>query len=76
MKCLDLAVKSFVQLACSHAEVKKCVCIMKDTLCKKNLNFIKDVHMMCANFIVIIITVSEKKYTALLLHCPSSSSSS
>jgi hypothetical protein len=59
----DPAAKSFLQLAC-HAVVQKlikCVYIMKETLCKNNLNSIEDVPTICANFIVIIFTVSDTK---------------
>jgi hypothetical protein len=39
------------------------VLIMKDTMLKNNLNFVKDVPMIYASFIIIVglIIVSEKK---------------
>jgi hypothetical protein len=44
---------------------------MKKTLCKNNLNFVKDVSMIYVNFIIIVITVSEeKRKEALLLYSP------
>ena len=56
-----------------HAVVqkwKKCVCIMTDTLRKNNLNFVKGVPTVCANFIVIIITVSETKIQGITFVLP------
>lgn len=35
--------------------------IMKEKLRKNNLNFLKDVPMIYRNFIILVITVSEKK---------------
>jgi hypothetical protein len=34
---------------------------MKESLWKSNLNFVKDVPVMCVNFIIIVVIVSEKK---------------
>jgi hypothetical protein len=36
------------------------VLIMKETLWKNNLNFVKDTSMIYVNFIIIVITASEK----------------
>jgi len=69
-KCLDPAAKSFAQLACSHAEVEK-VCLYNERYFVKNyLNFVKDVRLICANFIVIIITVCETKMQAIAFVLP------
>jgi hypothetical protein len=44
---------------------------MKKTLCKKNLNFVKDVSMIYVNLIIIVVTVSgEGGKEALLSYCP------
>ena len=43
--------------------------IMKETLWKSNLNYVKDVPMMCVNFITSVIIVSGKKYEQLLSSC-------
>lgn len=44
---------------------------MKNTLWKKNLNFVKDAPMICVNFIVTAIIVSDGKIgniTVILSH--------
>ena len=50
--------------------------IVKETLWKNNLNFVKDVPMIYVNFIITVIIVSEgeKKKVMLLLYQPSYSS--
>jgi len=39
----------------------KSLLIMKEALCESNLNFVKDVPMMCVNFATSVIIVSEQK---------------
>jgi hypothetical protein len=45
----------------SQAKVEKSVLIMKETLWKNNLNFVKDVPMIYVSLIIIVVIVSEKK---------------
>jgi len=39
----------------------KSMLIMKETLCKNNLNFLNDIPMIYVNFFVIVSPVSEKQ---------------
>jgi len=52
---LDTATKSFMHLtynlACGGG---KSMLIMKETLCKNNLNFLSDIPMIHVNFFVIV----------------------
>jgi hypothetical protein len=63
METSDTSAKSFLQLAYSVSHKGgKSVLVMEETLWgKKNLNFVKDVHMTCVNFITNIIIVAEEK---------------
>jgi len=53
-----------------HAEEEKKLLIMKKTLWKNNLTYVKDVYILYVHFIAIIIIVSEKKCEALLSYRP------
>lgn len=44
--------------------------VLKATLWKNSANFVKDVRMIYVNFIIIVVTVPEKKKEALLCNCP------
>jgi hypothetical protein len=58
----DKSAKSFLQLAYSISHTGgKSVLIMKKTLWKNNLNFVKGVHMICVSFITNVIIVAEEK---------------
>ena len=62
--CVYTYRQSSVQLTYSiWCKVGKSLLIMKESLWKNNLKFVKDV-----NFVVIVIIVSEKKYKTLLLY--------
>jgi hypothetical protein len=56
---LQQSVKA-TSIQCLSQRWKKCV-IMKETLWKNNLNFVKDVPMIYVNFITILIVVFESK---------------
>ena len=45
----------------SHRKVEKGVLIMRETLCKSSVKFVRHVPMMYVNLIVIVSVVSEKK---------------
>jgi hypothetical protein len=68
-----MSAKSFVQLAysVSHKGGKRVLVMQKTLWREKNLNFVKDVYMMCVNFITNIIIVAEEKKEALLSYHPS-----
>ena len=59
--------KSFTRPAYSVSRKGgKSVSIMKGTLWKNCINFVKNVPMIYINFIIIVLIVSENKYKALL----------
>jgi len=43
--------------------------IIKETLWKNNLNFVKDVPMIYVNFIKIVFIIAEEKMGGLLSYC-------
>jgi hypothetical protein len=64
---LDTAAKSAMHPAYSLAcRGGKRMLIMKETLCKNNLNFLTDRPMIYVDFIVIVCTVSEKKAASVV----------
>jgi hypothetical protein len=72
MKSSDASAKSFMQVAYSTSHKgEKSVLIMKDTLWKNNLNFVKDVPMIYVNFIRTVVVASDKKKIGdIILVCP------
>jgi len=49
--------------------VEKSLSIIKETLWKNNLNFVKDVPMIYVNLIKIVVITAEKKMRGLLSYC-------
>jgi len=49
------------QHTASRTKDEKSVLIINETLCKNNLNSVKDVPMIYVNLIIIVIVVSEKR---------------
>jgi hypothetical protein len=48
----------------------KTVLIMRKTLLKNNLNFVKEINMIYTNFIIILTIVSGKKYRQYICTTP------
>lgn len=66
VKISDASAKSFRRPAYSVSpKGRKSVFIMKETFWENNLNFVEDIPMIYANFIIIIVIVSEEKIGCL-----------
>jgi hypothetical protein len=68
MQSSDTSAKSFMWPAnsISHKGGEKNLSIIKETLWKNNLNFVKDVPMIYVNFIEIVFIIAEEKMGGLL----------
>jgi hypothetical protein len=62
VKISDASAKSFRRPAYSvSSKGRKSVFIMKEALWESNINFVKDVPVIYANYIIIVVVVSEEK---------------
>jgi hypothetical protein len=59
VKSSDASAKSFTQTSYTHAEVEN-ICADDGDVVKNNLNFVKDVFMVCVNYIIIVIGAARK----------------
>lgn len=62
MRSFDAVAENFTLLACGiSCKGGKRVLMTKKTLWKNNLSFLKDVPIICVNFIISVIVISENK---------------